>query len=168
MARITIIAAVAENGVIGVDNDLPWRCPTDFAFFKRTTMGKPLVMGRKTFQSLGKALPGRTNIVVTRDPAFSAPDIVVEPSLEAALTAAGEADEVMIGGGGEIYRQAMPLADRLLITRIHVAPEGDTIFPAIPPEDWDLVEERHVEPGPKDSHAMTFQTWDRRSGERRT
>lgn len=160
---ITIIAAVADNGVIGAGNDLPWRCPTDFAYFKRMTLGKPLIMGRKTFQSIGKALPDRPNIVITRDAAFKASDIATVDSLEAALALAGEADEIMIGGGGEIYRQALPLADRLLITRIHAAPEGDTRFPDIDTDTWQRSEAREEPAGPRDSHAMTFEVWERRS-----
>src|SRR5262245_43404899 len=114
-----MIAAVAENGVIGSHGAIPWRLPSDFAFFKRTTMGKPRIMGRRTFESIGKPLPGRINIVVTRQPGYQPEGVLVFDSLAAALDRAqaiasvDRADEVMVGGGGEIYREAMPLADRL-------------------------------------------------------
>ena len=141
---VAIIAAVAENGVIGAGGTIPWRLPTDFAFFKRTTMGKPLIMGRKTFESIGRPLPGRTNIVVTRQTGYQPDGVLVIDSLMAALAhaqtiaAADNAVEVMIGGGAEIYREALPLADRLYITHVGLAPEGDTRFPAIDPELWQV------------------------------
>ncbi len=133
---IVIIAAVAENGVIGRGGTMPWRLKSDMQHFRALTMGKPAVMGRKTYLSLSiKPLPGRTNIVVSRDPAFTAPGVLVAPSLQAALEAArGDAmrrgaDAVMIIGGTEIYAQAMPLASRLEITEAHLKPEGDSAFP---------------------------------------
>jgi dihydrofolate reductase len=154
---VAIIAAVAENGVIGSGTDLPWRLPSDFAFFKRTTMGKPLIMGRKTFESIGKPLPGRTNIVVTRQQGYQPDGVIVIDSLQAALAhaqAIAEADgakEVMIGGGGEIYRAAMPLAERLYITHVKAAPAGDTTFPAIDPVLWTVVDRINLASSPQDS-----------------
>jgi len=141
--QIVLIAGVAENGVIGRGGAMPWRLKSDMRHFRALTLGKPVVMGRKTYLSLSiKPLPGRTNIVVSRDANFTAPGVLVAPSLEAALAAArGDAmrrgaDAVMVIGGVEIYAQAMPLADRLEITRIHVSPEGDALFPAIDPAVW--------------------------------
>jgi dihydrofolate reductase len=140
--EIVIIAAVAENGVIGRGGRMPWRLKSDMKHFRSVTMGNPVVMGRKTYLSLAvKPLPGRTNIVVTRDASFTAPDVLVASSLEIAFEAArGDAlrrgSDIMVIGGAEIYAQAMPLADRLEITRIHVAPEGDTVLPPIDPALW--------------------------------
>jgi len=142
VTQIVIIAAVADNGVIGRGGTMPWRLKSDMQHFRALTMGKPVVMGRKTYLSLAvKPLPGRTNIVVTRDANFTAPGVLVAFSLAAALEAArGDAlrrrSDIMIIGGAEIYDQAMPLADRLEITLIHMQPEGDTGFPPIDPAVW--------------------------------
>lgn len=129
--KLTLIVAVADNGVIGRQNELPWRLPEDLKRFKALTMGKPIVMGRKTFESIGKPLPGRTNIVVSRQAGLSLPGCVVVDSLAAALAAAGHVDEVMIIGGGEIYRQALAQADCVQLTEVHAAIEGDARFPAL-------------------------------------
>lgn len=142
MRQIVIIAAVAENGVIGQGGTMPWRLKSDMARLRALTMGKPVVMGRKTWLSLWlKPLPGRTNIVVTRDTNFTAPGALVARSLEIALEAArGDAlrrgTDIMVIGGAEIYAEMMPRADRLEITRIHMQPEGDTVFPPIDPAVW--------------------------------
>ena len=143
-ARVSIIllAAIADNGVIGRDNGLPWRLKSDMAHFRAITMGKPVVMGRKTFLSIGRPLPGRTTIVVSRDRTFAAPGIVVAPSIEAALTVAcGDAlrrgaERIMVAGGAELYAQTMPLAERLDITYVHRAVDGDAFFPAIDRGIW--------------------------------
>jgi dihydrofolate reductase len=163
--RIVIVAAVAENGVIGRNNALPWRIKSDMARFRAVTMGKPVVMGRKTFLSIGKPLAGRTNIVVSRNAAFGAPGIVVAPSLEAALLAArGDAlrravDEIAVIGGTEIFAQAMPLADRLDITLVHAWPVGDARFPPIDPKLWSETA-RHEHPaGPLDDAAYAVITY---------
>lgn len=134
--RISLIVAVAENGVIGRDGDLPWRIPADLRFFKETTMGKPIVMGRKTFESIGRALPGRTNIVISRDSSFAADDIVVVGDLEAALVVAGDVPEVMVIGGAQVYALALPRADRIYLTEVHAAPVGDVGFPELDPGVW--------------------------------
>lgn len=141
-ARIAMIAAVARNGVIGANGTIPWRIPSDMAFFKRITMGKPLVMGRKQYESVGRPLPGRTNIVVTRQAGYQPDGVIVIDDLAAALAhartiaEADAADEVMVIGGGDIYRQAMPFADRLYISHVDLAPEGDVRFPPIPANVW--------------------------------
>jgi dihydrofolate reductase len=142
VTQIVIIAAVAENGVIGQGGTMPWRLKSDMRHFRALTMGKPVVMGRKTYLSTSvKPLPARTNIVVTRDANFTAPGALVARSLEIALEVArGDAlrrgSDIMVIGGAEIYAQAMPLADRLEITRIHMNPQGDTAFPPIDPAVW--------------------------------
>ena len=136
MTQVTLIAAVGRNGVIGADNDMPWHLPEDFAFFKRTTMGHPMVMGRKTFDSIGRVLPGRRTIVITRQPDWSHPEVETAHSLTEALALAGPATEVFVCGGGQVYAEAMPWAQRLLVTEVDQSPEGDVRFPAIDPEQW--------------------------------
>ena len=132
---IVILVAVADNGVIGRDNAMIWRLRTDMQRVKALTLGRPMVMGRKTYQSIGKPLPGRETIVVTRDPAFRPDGVLVATDLPSALNLAQEraalsgADCVPVVGGGEIYRQTLPLADRIHLTRVHAAPEGDVTFP---------------------------------------
>ena len=144
---IALIVAVAQNGVIGRDNQLPWRLPADLKHFKATTLGKPVVMGRKTFVSLGKPLPGRTNIVITRDANFTAAGVVVAHDVSSALQLADEiaqrdgATEIMAIGGAEIYRQVLPLAQTLYYTRVDLDAEGDALFPAIDWSLWRCVEE---------------------------
>ena len=131
---MTLVAAVARNGVIGRDGELPWPPTGDLKHFKRTTMGHTLVMGRKTYDSIGRPLPGRTTVVVTRQPDWHVDGVTTASSLEEALLLAE--GEVFVVGGGEIYRQAMPLADALLITEVDQAPDGDTSFPEIDPAQW--------------------------------
>ncbi|HLH89711.1 MAG TPA: dihydrofolate reductase [Xanthobacteraceae bacterium] len=143
MMEIVLVAAVAENGVIGRAGDLPWRIKSDMQRFRAMTWGRPVIVGRKTYLSFARQpLPGRTNIIVSRSPHFAAPGAIVAPTLAAALEVArGDAlrrasEAAMVVGGAEIYAQAMPLADRLEITHIHARPEGDTTFPAIDPAIW--------------------------------
>jgi dihydrofolate reductase len=162
------VAAVADNGVIGRAGALPWRLRSDMQRFRRLTMGKPVVMGRKTYLSLSrKPLPGRTNIVVSRDPGFSAPGILVAPDVDAALTAArGDAlrrgvDAIMIIGGADIYAGTMALADRLEITRVHLHPEGDARFPAIDPGMWRQVASSEHPAGPDDDAGVTVMVYER-------
>ncbi|AEQ51962.1 dihydrofolate reductase [Pelagibacterium halotolerans] len=167
-AVIAMIAAVGRNGAIGAGGDLPWRLPTDFAFYKRTTMGKPLIMGRKTFESIGKPLAGRTNIVVTRSADFAAEGVEVFGDLAAAIARGREiagrdgVDEVFINGGGEIYRAAMPLAERLYITHVDAAPDGDTYFPQIDPAVWAGTVLSEIVPGEKDSAGFAITVYERR------
>ena len=134
--RVSIIVARASNGVIGKDNAMPWKIPGEQAYFKRITMGHPIVMGRRTWESIGRALPGRRSIVVTRNAAYTAPGAEVAGSLDAALALCAETSEVFVIGGAELYRLALPRADRLLITEIDHDFEGDTYFPAPDPALW--------------------------------
>jgi dihydrofolate reductase len=136
MTRVSLIAAVARNGVIGSGQEMPWHIPEDFAFFKRTTMGHPLVMGRRTFDSIGRVLPGRRTIVITRQPDWSHAEVETAHSLVEALSFAGPADEVFVAGGGEVYAEAMPYAHRLLVTEVFDDPEGDVHFPPVDPAAW--------------------------------
>lgn len=151
-SRVTLIAAVARNRVIGADGDMPWRIPQDFAFFKRTTMGHPLVMGRATFDSIGRPLPGRRSIVITRSHSWAHEGVDVVHSLEDALelAAGGEGgEEIFVAGGGQIYRQALSHADRLLITEVDLEPEGQVTFPEIDPQAWrEVSRERFDEESP--------------------
>lgn len=133
---VTLVVAMGANGVIGVDGGLPWRLSEDLAHFKQLTMGHPMVMGRRTFESIGRALPGRTTIVVTRDPDWSADGVEVAPTIEAAIARAHEIDdEVFVVGGAQVYAQVLDagLVDLMCVTRVAVSPEGDTRFPKI---DW--------------------------------
>lgn len=146
---VSLIAAVADNGTIGKDGALPWRIPADLKWFRARTMGHHVVMGRKTWASIGRALPGRTNVVVSRDPELSVPDgVVLVDGLGAAIDrarAAGD-DEVFVIGGGELYRAALPYADRIYLTRIHADVDGDAWFPTIDAADWvEVAREPHLD-----------------------
>ncbi|MGE4336689.1 MAG: dihydrofolate reductase [Pigmentiphaga sp.] len=132
MPRLSLIVAYARNRTIGRDNQLPWRLPPDLAHFKRTTLGHPIIMGRRTWESLPRALPGRLNVVISRNPAYEAPGATVVDSLEQALAAVGEAGDVFVIGGEQLYRLALPLAQRVVATELGVDVEGDAVFPALP------------------------------------
>ncbi|MDP0588366.1 MAG: dihydrofolate reductase [Candidatus Endonucleobacter bathymodioli] len=140
--KVAIIAAVAENNTIGMKNKMPWHLPGDLKYFKTVTMGKPIIMGRKTFESLGKPLPGRVNIVISRDESYYHEDIRVVHSLSDALSLAVEiattdgVDELIVIGGAEIFRQALPQAERLYLTRVHHSFEGDAFFPDFDDSQW--------------------------------
>jgi dihydrofolate reductase len=170
MTKIAMIVGVAENGVIGSDQTIPWRIPSDMAFFKRTTMGKPVVMGRKQYETVGRPLPGRTNIVVTRQRGYQPDGVLVFNSIDGALEKAREVavadgvDEIMIIGGGELYAQLMPQADRLYVSHIELAPEGDVRFPAIDPQIWAIVDSPAVDPSAKDEAAYRVNVYERRKG----
>jgi len=133
---VSLIAAVADNGIIGHNNALPWRIKSEMRYFMQQTLGKPVIMGRKTFESFDNPLQGRTNIVITRDAAYRRDGVTVVKSLDEALAAAAAADEIMIAGGAEIYAQSLPLAQRLYLTEIHLRPEGDTYFPVFDRARW--------------------------------
>ena len=168
--RVCLIAAVARNGVIGAHGDIPWRIPSDFTWFKRTTMGKPMVMGRKQFETFPRLLPGRPHIVVTRRRDYAPEGVLVRHGLAEAL-AAGRAlaeesgvDEVMVIGGGDIYAQAIGLADRLYITHVDLAPEGDVRFPAIDPRQWRVVAEPEVPRSERDPADYAVRIYERVHG----
>jgi dihydrofolate reductase len=155
LIRLALIVAAAENGVIGRNNALPWYLPEDLRYFKRVTMGKPIIMGRKTFESIGKPLPGRTNIVITRNPVFQAEGVNVASSLSAALELAQHialidgAEEAIVIGGAEIYQAALPQAERLYFTEVHASVEGDAVLPAIDWTQWrEASRERHAAQSP--------------------
>lgn len=133
--RIVLVAAVADNGVIGRGGDIPWHLPEDLRHFREVTTGHTVVMGRVTYDSIGRPLPNRTNVVVTRDPAWTAEGVTVVGSLEEALTSAG-AEQVMVMGGAQVYEAAMPLADVQVLTEVHQSPDGDTFYPAFDRAEW--------------------------------
>jgi dihydrofolate reductase len=166
--KISLIAAMAANRVIGRDGGLPWHLPPDLRRFKRLTMGHVMILGRKTWESIGRALPGRTLVVVTRQEDLAVPEgVAVVPSVEEALRLARERETdgvVFVAGGAEVYRQTLPLADRLELTRIEQDFAGDTFFPEFAEADWRLVTEERHEPGTADNpapFAFSFQTWER-------
>ena len=167
--EIVFVVAIAENGVIGAGGAIPWRQKSDMARFKALTIGKPVIMGRKTFESLRRPLPGRTNIVITRDAAYRAAGAVVTTSaLDAEAVARGDAlrrsvAEIAVIGGAEIYRQWLDRADRLEITEVHARPEGDTHFD-IDKAEWDEVERIRHPAGPDDSADYSYVTYRRRAG----
>jgi dihydrofolate reductase len=153
--RLSLIVARARNGVIGKDGALPWKIPGELAHFKRTTMGHPIVMGRKTWESIGRPLPGRRNIVVTRNGGYSAPGAEVAASLEAALTLCADADEVFVIGGAELYAQALPRAARAVVTEIDADFDGDARFPSLAPSEWQVVD-RQPAAGPPPHAFVTY------------
>jgi dihydrofolate reductase len=165
---LILVAAVARNGVIGANGGLPWRLSSDLKRFKALTWGKPLVMGRKTFASIGRALPGRDTIVVTRDPAFGPAGVFVAHDLDAGLDLAAEragvmgADEIVIAGGGEIYAQTIARASRLFITEVALDAEGEARFPLIDPQDWREIRRETGERGPRDETDFALVEYERR------
>jgi len=159
---VTLIVAVADNGVMGRDNALPWHLPDDLKRFKRLTMGKPIVMGRRTFDSIGKPLPGRQNIVVTRDTNYQRGGVTVVHDAEAALRAAGAVPEIMVIGGAELFRTLLPRAGRLHLTRVHGNIEGDVMWPAVDERDWRLVERESHSADERHAWPMTFEVWEKR------
>lgn len=167
--EIVFMVAVAQNGVIGRDNAMPWHLKSDLQRFKRMTLNKPVVMGRKTFASIGRPLPGRTNIVVTRDPAFRAAGAVIVPSLNAAYDVAlgdalrRHAAEIVVIGGADIFAQWMARADRLDITEVRAAPEGDTFFTLIHAKEWQEVARQSCAKADGDSADFSYVTYKRYS-----
>lgn len=163
MSRITLIAAVASNGVIGRDGGLPWHLPADLRHFKRHTVGHPIVMGRRTFKSIGRALPGRSNIVVTRDPTFLAQGCQVAHSLDDALALCAAAAEVFIIGGASLYAEALPRASRLLLTLLDDPFAGDVTFPDFDRAQWREVEREIHEADADNPHRFAFVRLERRT-----
>ena len=163
---VSLIVAVSSNGVIGCDGGLPWHLPADLKHFKRITMGHHLIIGRHTWDEVGKPLPGRTMVVVTRSRRFAPEGAKVVRSVEQALEIAAEDDEPFIGGGSQIYRIALArdLVHRIYLTRIHADVEGDTFFPEFDLDDWELVSEEHHEAGKKNEFDYSFLVYERRTG----
>ena len=162
--KLSVLAAVSENRVIGRRGRLPWRLPDEMRHVKQLSMGHCLLMGRKTFESIGRPLPGRTTIVITRNPGFAREDVVVARDLDAAVAAAAERgdDEAFVFGGEAIYRLTLPKADRLYLTRVHAEVEGDAVFPEFDERDWELVSQTEHPADEHHAHAFTFQRYERR------
>jgi len=162
MTILSLIVATAENNVIGKANTMPWHLPADLAYFKKTTLGKPIIMGRKTFESIGRPLPNRQNIVVTRDVSYQAEGIDIVDSIEKALSLVSEAEEVMVIGGGTVYQSCLAQADRLYITHIHAKIEGDTYFPDYDREnDWKKVCCESYQADERNAYNMDFCVYQR-------
>ena len=159
--KISIIVAASANNVIGVGGGLPWHLPEDLKRFKEVTMGKPMIMGRATYDSIGRALPGRTSIVVTRQAGFEAEGCIVVDSIDAAMEAAGDVEEIMVIGGGEIYRQVLPHADRIYMTRLQAELEGDTRFPELDMDEWEVSSVEEFPAGDEREFGFDVETLDR-------
>ena len=160
---ISLIVAMAQNGVIGRDNSLPWRLPADLKRFRAFILGKPILMGRKTFESLGRPLPGRTNLVLTRDRNWFADGVIVVHSIEAALMQAASSDELVVIGGAEIYRLVLPVARRIYLTHVHADVPGDITFPEFDPTQWADVEWTSQPADESHAYPLTFVTLERRN-----
>lgn len=158
---ISLIVAMTENNVIGRGGDMPWRLSNDLRRFKKITMGHYMLMGRKTFDSIGRALPGRTTVVISRSVTYDDPNIRVARSLEQAIALAKEDDEIFVTGGAQIYAMALPLANRLYLTRIHTELDGDTFFPTIEWKEWKLTDEQRNSADAKNDYDHSFLTYER-------
>ena len=160
---VSLLVAATENGVIGRDNGMPWHLPDDLRHFKSLTLGKPVLMGRRTFDSIGRPLPGRTNLVLTRTAGWAVPGVTAVPDLDAALRVAGAAAELVIAGGAQVYALALPRASRIYLTRIHAVIEGDTRLPDLELSSWrETARELHPVDA-RHAFAMSFITLERRS-----
>ena len=163
--KISVIAAMSENRVIGRDGALPWHLPTDLARFKSITIGHSVIMGRKTFESVGQPLPKRRTIVITRNYDYQAAGVFIAHSLDEALDLAAHEDEIFILGGEAVYQIALPRADRLYLTIVHATIQGDTYFPPIEPDQWELIEDSRHEADDRHAYAFTFRRYGRTSTE---
>ena len=161
--RLTLLLALAKNGVIGRDNDLPWRLPADLRRFKRLTMGHAIVMGRRTWESIGRPLPGRKSVVLSRDPTFQAPGAEVVPSLAEALRRHVGDDEIFIIGGAEVFAEALPRADRLELTRVHADVAGDVEAPDLELDCFELIASKNHRADERHAFPFTFETWQRKA-----
>lgn len=167
MTIVALVVAVADNGTIGRDGALPWHLPDDLRRFKAITMGAPVVMGRRTYESIGRPLPGRHNIVVSRSPAWRAEGVTQVRDVPAALAAAGDAPQVMIIGGAALYAEALPLAQRIYLTRVHAAVDGDVRFPPLERRDWRVVSSERRAADARHAYPMTFEVLERLSARER-
>lgn len=161
---LSLIVAVSENGVIGKDNQLPWHLPKDLKYFKNQTWGMPILMGRKTFESIGKPLPGRKSIVITRNNDWQHDGVEVVHSVEAAIEKAKElgAKEIFVIGGAEIFHTSLPKADRIYLTRVHHHVDGDVYFESPDAEQWNLIKNQFSPSDEKNAYSHTFQVWERK------
>lgn len=162
-STLSLVVAASSNNAIGKNNQLLWHLPNDLKFFKNLTWGMPIIMGRKTFESVNKPLPGRFNIVITRQPGWNAEGVTPVANIEQAIQKAAETNckEIFIIGGGDIYRQVMQMADRIYLTRVHIDIDGDTFFPAINEQQWELVSNEDVTADNKHAFDYSFQLWEK-------
>jgi dihydrofolate reductase len=160
---VSLIVAMTDGGVIGRDGQLPWRLSADLRRFKRLTMGHHIIMGRKTFDSIGRLLPGRTTVVITRQADLAISEAKVVHSLKEALQVTGDDAEVFIVGGGEIYRQALPMVDRIYQTIVHASVKGDTVFPELDPSQWSIIEDERHASDERNQYEYSFQVLERRA-----
>ena len=161
----SIIVAASENNVIGKDNRLPWHLPADLKYFKNTTWAMPIIMGRRTFESIGKPLPGRHNVVITRNKDYKAEGTTVVSNLGDAVKAAesNDVNELFIIGGAELFNSTIDQAQRIYLTRVHVKIDGDVFFPELDMENWKLVSEKHMDADEKNEFALSFQVWEKKN-----
>ncbi|MDE1942522.1 MAG: type 3 dihydrofolate reductase [Betaproteobacteria bacterium] len=159
--RLSLIVAMTENRTIGANNAMPWHLPADLAFFKATTLGHPVIMGRKTFESIGRALPGRRNIVVSRNPGYLAQGCDTVTTIHQSLQQAGSAPEIFVIGGAQLFELALPQARRIYLTRIHATLDGDTFFPELDPAEWQEISRQHRPRDQKNAFDLTFLTLER-------
>lgn len=159
--KVNIIVAAAENNAIGKDNKMLWHLPDDFKYFKKNTVGHSVIMGRKTFDSIGKPLPDRRNIVVTRNQNWISDEVDVANSLDEVLTYCRDEREIFILGGANIYEQALPLAQKVLLTRVHATIEADSFFPDLPQTQWKLTHQEHHLKDDKHAYDFTFEVWEK-------
>ena len=161
--KVTFIVAAAENNAIGKGNQMPWHLPNDFKYFKAKTMDHSIIMGRKTFESIGKPLPGRRNIIISRQPTLNIEDVDVANSLQDVINYCRDEREIFIIGGAEIFNQAMPMADEILLTRVHTNIEGaDAFFPELPESDWELISQEKHNKDDKHQYDYTFEEYKRK------
>jgi dihydrofolate reductase len=160
--NLSVMVAMAQNRVIGHQGKIPWHLPNELQLFKRTTLGHPILMGRKTWESIGRPLPGRTSILITRQAHYVAPGALVTHSLEEALNKTDPQFERFVIGGGELYREALPLADRLYLTTVNAEPEGDTFLPSWPLEAWKKIKEECFSPDERHPYAYRFEVYERK------
>jgi dihydrofolate reductase len=162
--RLSLLVAASENNVIGKDNKLPWHLPNDLRYFRNQTWGLPIQMGRKTFESIGKPLPGRKSIVITRNTEWKYEGVTVVHSVEEAIDKAGEfgAKEIFVIGGSEIFRTSFDNANRIYLTRVHHQFDGDAFFPELPHDQWQLMQSRFCEADEKNAYSHTFEVWQKK------
>lgn len=160
---IILIAAAAENNALGKDNAMLWHLPNDFKHFKSLTTGHPIIMGRKTFESLPGILPNRTHVVITRQKDFKAENAIVVRSLREALEVVPDGEDCFVIGGGETYRLALPIADQVELTRVHTVIDADAFFPELPAHEWELISQRFHEKDERHAYAFTFETYRRKA-----
>ncbi|MBA2500392.1 MAG: dihydrofolate reductase [Chitinophagaceae bacterium] len=162
---ISIIVAASENNVIGKDNRLPWHLPADLKYFKNTTWALPIIMGRRTFESIGKPLPGRHNIIITRNREYKADSVTVVSSVEDAIKAAeaGAVNELFIIGGAELFNTTLEMANKVYLTRVHTIIDGDVFFPSLREDQWKQITEKNTDADEKNEYPLSFQIWERRN-----